>query len=162
MTGGGSSIPEVQHLLAVLATGRRVAEAGTAFGEGAAAMAETAESVVTVERDVERAALAAVRLGRYPTVELLVGDWLELLPPRGPFGLLFLDAGGFKHAPNAASELVVGLLEPGGLLVLDDLTPDRPGFDPVRAWALGHPALVASEVLTTPETAALVVARRTA
>jgi predicted O-methyltransferase YrrM len=42
MTAGGSSIPEVQRLLRVLATGRRVAEAGTAFGEGAAAMADTA------------------------------------------------------------------------------------------------------------------------
>ncbi len=34
MTGGGSSIPAVQRLLRVLAAGRRVAEIGTAYGDG--------------------------------------------------------------------------------------------------------------------------------
>jgi predicted O-methyltransferase YrrM len=162
VTGGGSSIPEVQRLLAVLATGRRVAEAGTAFGEGAAAMARTAESVVTTEVDPERAAVAVERLGPFANVELLVGDWRELLPPRGPFGLVFLDGGGFKHAPEEHGDLVVELLEPGGLLVMDDMTPDWPGFDPVRAWASGHSELVAVEILTTPATSALLVARRPA
>jgi len=160
VTGGGSSIPEVQRLLAVLATGRRVAEAGTAFGEGAAAMARTAESVVTVEVDPERAAIASKRLAPFPNVELLVGDWHELLPLRGPFGLVFLDGGGFAHAPEDVDELVVGLLEPGGLLVKDDLTPSWPGFDPVREWAFDHRELEAVEILTTPATSALVVARR--
>lgn len=149
----------MQRLLTVLATGRRVAEAGTAFGEGAEAMAATAESVVTVERDPGRAAIAAERLERCANVELLVGDWRELLPARGPFGLFFLDAGGFKHAPRELDDLVVGLLEPGGLLVMDDMTPDWPGFDPVREWAHGHPKLQAAEVLTTPDTSALVIAR---
>src|SRR5205085_12101399 len=49
VTGGGSSLPEVQRLLAVLAAGRRCAEVGTAFGEGALAIASTAASLVTVE-----------------------------------------------------------------------------------------------------------------
>lgn len=159
MTGGGSSIREVQRLLAVLAAGRRVAEAGTAFGEGAEAMAGTAESVVTVELDPERAAIAAERLAPFSNVELLVGDWVDLLPPLGPFGLLFLDAGGFKHAPEERSDLVLGLLEPGGLLVMDDLTPDWPGFDPVREWASGHSELQAAEILMTPQTSALVLSR---
>ncbi|MPZ70711.1 MAG: hypothetical protein GEU71_14460 [Actinobacteria bacterium] len=35
MTEGGSSIPEVQALLGVLASGRKAGEAGTAFGMGA-------------------------------------------------------------------------------------------------------------------------------
>ena len=159
MTGGGSSIPEVQQLLSVLAAGRRVAEAGTAFGEGAEAMARTARNVVTVELDPERAALAAERLAPYENVELLVGDWQEVLPPRGPFGLVFLDGGGFKHAPDEGGDLVFHLLEPGGLLVMDDLTPDWPGFDPVRAWAHGHSGLKAVEVLTTPTSSALLIAR---
>jgi predicted O-methyltransferase YrrM len=64
VTGGGSSIPAVQALLRVLAAGRRVAEIGTAFGEGAAAMAETARELVTVEVDEERAAVAADPTGR--------------------------------------------------------------------------------------------------
>ncbi len=159
MTGGGSSIPEVQRLLSVLAAGRSIAEAGTAFGEASEAMARTARSVVTVEIDPARAALAAKRLAPYENVELLVGDWWELLPPRGPFGLVFLDGGGFKHDPAARSDLVFGLLEPGGLLVLDDMTPGRQEFDPVRGWAHGHPGLKAAEVLTTPETSAMLIAR---
>jgi predicted O-methyltransferase YrrM len=159
VTAGGSSIPEVQRLLGVLAAGRSVGEAGTAFGEGAEAMARTARSVVTVEIDPERAELAAQRLAAYENVELLVGDWKELLPPRGPFGLVFLDGGGFKRAPAELGDLVFGLLEPGGLLVLDDLTPGRTELDPVRAWAHGHSGLRAAEVLTTPETVALLIAR---
>jgi predicted O-methyltransferase YrrM len=160
VTAGGSSIPEVQRLLAVLATGRSVAEAGTAFGEGAAAMAETARGVVTVELDADRAEVAAGRLEPFSNVELLVGDWRELLPPRGPFELVFVDGGRFKHNPGADDPLVVAMLEPGGLLVLDDLTPGRPGPDPVREWAFRHDELQAVEIMTTPETAALVLARR--
>ena len=58
VTDGGSSLPAVQALLRVLAAGHRVAEIGTAFGEGAAAMAETARELVTVEIDPERVAAA--------------------------------------------------------------------------------------------------------
>jgi predicted O-methyltransferase YrrM len=160
MTAGGSSIPEVRRLLRVLATGKRVAEAGTAFGEAAAAMAETALHVVTVESDSARAAAAAERLEGLANVELLVGSWEELLPARAPFDLVFHDAGNFKRAPDDYAAVVVELLAPGGLLVLDDLTPGRPGRDPIREWALGHPQLAATELLTTPATSALVIARR--
>jgi predicted O-methyltransferase YrrM len=160
MTAGGSSIPEVQQLLRVLATGRRVAEAGTAFGEAAAAMAETALRVVTVESDAERAALAAERLRRFPNVELVTGLWEEHLPSRGPFELVFHDAGNFKRAPDTFGDLVVELLAPGGLVVLDDLTPARPRPDPIRDWVRAHPELEATEILTTPTTAALLIARR--
>src|SRR5205085_552097 len=68
VTAGGSSLPAVQRLLAVLAVGRRCAETGTAFGEGAAAIASTAASLVTVERDEGRAAgpSFAARLRRDP------------------------------------------------------------------------------------------------
>lgn len=155
MTGGGSSIPEVQALLRVLAVGRRCAEIGTAFGEGAAAIADTAASVVTVEIDEERAAVAAERLRERTNVELLVGDWRELLPPRAPFELLFFDGGRFAEAADS-----IDLVAPGGLLVKDDLTPDWPGPDPVRELLFGHPELVAVEILTTPRTAAIVAAKR--
>ena len=154
MTGGGSSLPEVQRLLAVLAAGRRCAETGTAFGDGAAAIASTAASLVTVERDPERAAVAAERLRGVGNVELIVGDWREVLPGRAPFDFLFFDAGRLDEAPE-----VVDLLAPGGLLVKDDLTPDRPGPDPVRALLFGHAELVAVEILTTQRTAAVVAAR---
>jgi predicted O-methyltransferase YrrM len=160
VTAGGSSIPEVQQFLRVLATGRKVAEAGTAFGEAAAAMAETAFSVVTVESDAGRAALAAERLRSFRNVELLVGLWEELLPKRAPFELVFHDAGNFKRAPDTFGERVVELLAPGGLLVLDDLTPGRPGPDLLRDWVRAHSELEAAEILTTPASSAVVIARR--
>ena len=158
MTAGGSSIPEVQRLLAVLAAGKRCAEMGTAFGEGAAAIASTAASLVTVERDPGRVAAARERLAGLDHVELLEGDWRDVLPQRGPFEFLFLDSGDWKEEPfrQQALDLVV----PGGLLLKDDLTPDRPGRDPLRDWFFGHPSLVASEILTTRETAAIVATKR--
>jgi predicted O-methyltransferase YrrM len=139
----------------VLAAGRRCAEIGTAFGEGAAAIADTAASLVTVEIDEERAAIARERLRGRDNVELLVGDWRELLPPRAPFELLFFDGGRFAEADDS-----IDLVAPGGLLVKDDLTPDWPRPDPVRDLLFGHPELVAVELLTTPETAAVVAAKR--
>ena len=158
MTGAGSSIPEVQRLLAVLAAGKRCAELGSAYGEGAAAIASTAASLVTVERDPDRIALARERLAGVDNVELLEGDWRDLLPQRGPFELVFLDSGDWKEEP--ARQQALDLVEPGGLLLKDDMTPGLPGPDPVREWFFGHPDLLATEILTTPETAAIVAAKR--
>jgi len=157
VTSGGSSIPEVQRLLAVLAAGKRAAEIGTAFGLGAEALARTAREVVTVEIDPERAREARARLEGLPNVELLVGDWAELLPPRGPFELLFMDGGGYKLDVGVAARMLE-LVAPGGLVVADDLTPGY-GPDPVRDFFLGHPQLVTAEILTTPSTAALLASR---
>jgi predicted O-methyltransferase YrrM len=155
LTAGGSSIPEVQALLRVLATGRRCAEIGTAFGEGAAAIADTAASLVTVEIDETRALAAKERLRGYANAELLVGDWRELLPPRAPFELLFFDGGEFGEAPDS-----IDLVAPGGLIVKDDLTPEWPRPDPVRDLLFDHPELVAAEILTTSETTLIVAAKR--
>ena len=157
MTAGGSSIPEVRRLLAVLAAGKRAAEIGTAFGLGAEALASTAREVVTVEMDPERAREARVRLEGRPNVELLVGDWRELLPPRGPFELVFVDGGGQETKMDPS---VLDLVVPGGILVMDDFTPNRPGPDPVRDLWSSHPDAVTTEILTTPTTSALLVARR--
>jgi predicted O-methyltransferase YrrM len=158
VTGGGSSIPEVQALLATLAVGKRCAEAGTAFGGGAAAIASTARSLVTVEADEGRAEVARERLRGFSNVELVVGDWHVELPARAPFDLLFLDGGGFKQAPSREGPDALALLAPAGMLVVDDLTPGRGTHDPARAFLLGHPGLAAVEILTTPGTAAIVAA----
>lgn len=154
MTGGGSSLPEVQRLLAVLAAGKKCAEVGTAFGEGAAAIASTARSLVTVELDLDRVSIAAYRLRRFPNVELLAGDWRDQLPQRGPFELLFFDGGRLDEAPDA-----IDLVAPGGLIVKDDLSPDWEGPDPVRELLFDHPDLMAVELLTTPQTAAVLAVR---
>ena len=114
MTDGGSSVPEVQRLLSGLAVGRRCAEAGTAFGEGAAALAETATSVVTVEIDPERLEVARDRLAALANVELLEGGWQEVLPDRAPCDLFFLDAGGIKQQPEDHLPHAVALARPRG------------------------------------------------
>jgi predicted O-methyltransferase YrrM len=157
VTEGGSSIPEVRRLLAVLAAGKRAAEIGTAFGLGAEALAQTAREVVTVEVDPERAREARARLAGCRNVELLVGDWAELLPPRGPFELLFMDGGGYKLDLGAGARMLE-LVAPGGLAVADDMTPGY-GPDPVRDLFFGHPEFVTVEILTTPESAALLASR---
>ena len=152
MTAGGSSLPEVQALLRVLAGGRRrAAEIGTAFGEGAAAIAAglaQGGTLVTVELDRERAEAARAAL---TGVTLLEGDWRDALPPHAPFDFLFVDVHAAKTDP-----FVLELLAPGALVVIDDLTPDRPGPDPVRDFWLRSDAIRAVEILTTPSTAAIV------
>ena len=152
MTDGGSSIPAVRALLRVLATGRDVAELGSAFGEGAAAMAETARSVVTVELDPGRAAAARERLAAFPNVEVVEGDWRSL---QGEFGLVFADGGDYDW------ERIFGLVAPSGILVKDDLTPGRPiEGDDVREFLLRDPRLVSAEILVDSRMAAIVAVRR--
>lgn len=155
MTRGGTATPEVQALLRALATGRDVAELGAAYGETAALLAETARSVVTVELDPERVAVARERLRGIANVELLEGDAYEQLRGRGPFGLVFADGG-----RPYDWEAILALTEPGGLIVKDDLTPGRPvDGDPVREFLLRDPRVAAAEILATPETALIVASR---
>jgi len=145
----------VQALLRALATGRDVAELGAAYGETAALLAETARSVVTVELDPERVAVARERLRGIANVELLEGDAYEQLRGRGPFGLVFADGG-----RPYDWEAILALTEPGGLIVKDDLTPGRPvDGDPVREFLLRDPRVAAAEILATPETALIVASR---
>jgi predicted O-methyltransferase YrrM len=155
LTRGSTAIPEVQDLLRVLAAGEDVAEMGSAFGETAAILAETARSVVTVELDPERASRARQRLAGLENVEALEGDVYEQLRGRGPFGLVFAD-GGRPHDWEA----ILRLTAPGGLVVKDDLTPGRPPEgDDVREFLLRDPRLAATEILVTPEMAVIVAAR---
>ena len=151
MTGGGSSIPEVQALLRVLAAGRDVLELGSAFGVGTATLAETARSVTTVEIDPQRAAATRARVGDLPNVRALEGDWRQV---EGSFGLVFADHGDYDW------ERIVGLTEVGGYIVKDDLTPGRPiGGDSVREFLRRDRRLASAELLLTPTAAAIVAVR---
>ena len=159
MTAGATAIPEVQALLRVLAAGRDAAEMGAAYGETAAIIAETARSVVTVERDSDRVAVARERLAGSDTVELLEGDAFEQLLGRGPFGLVFVD-GGLRPVTEEKWNAILALVEPGGFLVKDDLSPGRPiEGDEIREFLLCDPRLAATELLVAAEMAVIVAAK---
>ncbi len=163
MTAGGSSIPEVQRLLAVLVAskpGGRVAEIGTAFGVGAKAIVGALpldSTFVTVEPDPERYAVACEALAG-TRAEVLNARWEDVLPNRGPFDVLFFDGGTREETLG----LAVSLLAPGGILVKDDLTPGRQiAGDHVREAFLADERLIAVELLTTSDMAAIIAVRRT-
>lgn len=160
-----SSIPEVGRLLHLLAAQRgraRVGEIGTGTGVGAAWIVSALPPevpFVTVELDAERAAAASRLFADDENVTVLHGDWHELMPSEAPFDLLFYDGGGKQH-PELDGEQVIGLLAPGGTVVMDDLTPGQSGPDPVREFWLDHPSLASIELLTTPKTAVILAIRR--
>jgi predicted O-methyltransferase YrrM len=163
-----SCTPEVGRLLHLLAGHQRsgvVGEMGTGCGVGAAWMATALQpdvTFVTIEQDPERAAAAATLLRDIPKVRVIRGDWREILP-YGPFGLLFVDAAEPKRErPGEAIEA----LAPGGMIVLDDLTPEerrpeewRGRPDPVREIWLRDPRLTATEILVTPDMAVILAIR---
>jgi predicted O-methyltransferase YrrM len=111
---------------------------------------------VTVESDPERYAIAREAL--VGTREVLNARWEDVLPDRAPFDVHFFDGG----TRNETLGLAVSLLAPGGILVKDVLTPGRQiAGDPVRDAFLDDERLIAVELLTTPDTAAIVAVRRT-
>jgi predicted O-methyltransferase YrrM len=148
---------EAGQLLRVLAGQRgraRVGEIGTGCGVGSAWMLSALSPeipFVTVEFDEERAAAAAELLAEDEHALVLQGDWAAVLPAEAPFDLLFADGGRAKER-----EGLISLLAPGGTLVLDDLTPGRPGPDPLRELWLRHPRMAAIELRLSPVEAAVV------
>lgn len=163
-----SCLPEVGRLLRLAAAAKPcgvVAESGTGAGVGTAWLHSglgAGAQLVTVERDEELARRAAGVFADDERVKVLVGDW-RLLERCAPFDVFFCDGGGKRDDPEG----VVGLLAPGGLLVLDDFTPSPswpPRFggevDELRLFYLTHPALDATEVLTTPSSSVIVAVRR--
>ncbi|MFJ7243244.1 O-methyltransferase [Kitasatospora sp. NPDC098652] len=165
---GKSCTREVGRLLAFAAAakpGGTVAESGTGAGVGTAWLRSglgPGSRLVTVERDGRLAREAAALFEGDERVQVLHGDW-RLLEEHAPFDVFFCDGGGKRDDPDR----VVELLAPGGLLLMDDFTPSphwppRYGgeVDRLRLHYLTHPALEASEVLTTPGSSAVLAVRR--
>jgi predicted O-methyltransferase YrrM len=161
--------PEHGRLLHALAAGAgRIGETGTGCGVGLAWLASGARPgtrLVSVEHDVGRAALAAELFAGQLQVTVIHGDWTEIAR-EGPFDLLVLDGGGAGKDGEPAADPET-LLQPGGTLVIDDLTPALswpPRFasqpDPCRMYWHAHPAVDAAELRLAPDLAALVATRR--
>ena len=128
-------------------------------------------SFVSVEVDDTRAAACAHLFAESPNVRVLHGDWHEVLPAEAPFDFLFFDGGGWKRSPpaqmRAESGKALELVAPRGIVAMDNLTPehlwpaDGPEWpDALRELWLGSDALVATEVLTTPDSSAIVAVKR--
>jgi predicted O-methyltransferase YrrM len=150
-----------------------VGEIGTGTGVGAGWMLShiaPTTRFVTVEADEQRALSVQRLLRDLPNALVIHDDWRAILP-YGPFDLLFVDSGAAKAPPGqqtdaAATEMILAALRPGGIVVLDDLTPeaDWPRHlhgqpDPVREFWLNDTRVQATEVLTTPHTAAILATR---
>jgi predicted O-methyltransferase YrrM len=148
------------HLLAAMRGRERVGETGTGVGYGAAWIVSALHPSVpffTAELVDERAAEAAQLFRDDEQVHVFVGDWHDVLGPHAPFDLLFHD--GSKRRPDLDGEETLRLLAPGGLIVLDDLTPGRAGPDPVREFWLDHREVTAVELQVSPREAVIVAVR---
>jgi predicted O-methyltransferase YrrM len=162
-----SSLPEVGRLLSVLAASvvrGRVGEIGTGCGFGAAWIASAlpaSASFYTI--DIYAPYVDAVRslFADRPNVHVLHGDWRELRR-HGPFQLLFADGGKSKQE----HETVLDMVALGGMIVLDDLTPEeywpeewRGQPDTLRQFWLNSDRVAATELRLTERHAVILATR---
>jgi predicted O-methyltransferase YrrM len=159
---------ETGRLLAALAATRTgtLAEFGTGTGVGTAWLRSGIRAdarILTAELDPALAEKAAEIFVDDPQVEVVAADW-STLRDRGPFSLLFLDARGPK---NSGADTVVDLIEPGGVVVLDDFTPCAswpPVFegrvDVLREQWLTDERFTTVEVMVASDAAVLIAAKR--
>jgi predicted O-methyltransferase YrrM len=157
-----SCAPQTGALLRLLAASRpaaRAAEIGTGCGVGSAWILSglgSQGSLVTVELDPGRAEASARLLAEAPQANVIQGDWVDI-QAYGPFDLLFPDVGPVKREQP---EALLSMLSPGGLILLDDLTPGKPmEGDPIRSFWLRDPRVVASELQISPSISVIVAAR---
>ncbi len=122
-----------------------VLELGTGCGLGTCWLLhgmDSHSSLVSVDNDPRAHAIAESELGNDPRLQLVVaagGSWLKACTQQ--FDLIFADAspGKYSHLQNA-----LGLLNPGGIYVIDDMLP-QPN------WPDGHERHVAALLATLEE-----------
>ena len=159
---------ETGRLLATLAATRSgtMAEFGTGCGVGTAWLRSGLRGptrIITAELDKRLAGAAAEIFVDDPQVEVLSADWSTLLD-KGPFSLLFLDSG---EPTEVGVDSVAELVEPGGIVVLDDFTPCEhwpPTYagrvDTLREEWLSDERFAAVEVMIASDASALIATRR--
>ena len=160
---------ETGRLLATLAATRdgTMAEFGTGCGVGTAWLRSGVRGsharILTAELDPALAEAAAEIFDDDAQVEVLAADWSTLLH-KGPYSLLFLDASSPEHA---GVDAVADLVEPGGIVVLDDFTPcaswppiSGGRVDVLRETWLSDERFTAVEVMVAPDASAVIATRR--
>ncbi|HSV39118.1 MAG TPA: cytidine deaminase [Nocardioidaceae bacterium] len=159
---------ETGRLLATLAATREgtLAEFGTGTGVGTAWLRSgirNGANILTAELDRKLAGAAAEIFSEDDQVEVVAADW-STLRNRGPFSLLFLDA---REPNHSGADTVVDLIEPGGLVVLDDFTPceswppvQSGRVDVLRERWLTDERFTTVEVMVAPDTSVLIATKK--
>ncbi|MFC6153481.1 O-methyltransferase [Nocardioides yefusunii] len=159
---------ETGRLLAALSATRRgvMAEFGTGCGVGTAWLRSGLQGdarIVTAELNPRLAKAAAKIFTDDDAVEVFEADW-STLASKGPFSLLFLDAG---DPDSVRVDAIADLVEPGGIVVLDDFTPCASWppiymgrVDTLREEWLTDERFTAVEVMVADDAAALIATRR--
>ena len=147
----------------------KVGEIGTGAGVGAAwltAGLRPGSTLTSVEIETRLHQAVSMLFAPYQSVELLNGDWRGEFKDRSPYDLLFADGGGVGGTPSGWEE-IADLVRSGGIIIIDDLTPEelwpanwRGQLDPKRELAFKSGYFVSSEVRTGAETSALLMVRR--
>ena len=162
-----SCTPEVGRLLRVLTAAAGpgvIAELGTGCGVGAAWLLSGLrddQTFISVDADEARQAQVE-RLLERKNARFLAGDWRGALH-EGPFSLVFADV---SEAKDEGHGEVVAATAPGGLIVLDDFTPEkhwpeawRGKPDRRRERWFGDTRLLTTEILVTERAAVLLAVK---
>ena len=159
---------ETGRLLAALAATKTgtLAEFGTGCGVGTAWLRSgmrPGTRILTAELDPKLAEAAAEIFEDDDSVEVLAADW-STMRDRGPFSLLFLDA---RDAKDSGADSIIDLVEPGGVVVLDDFTPCSswpPVYegrvDVLREKWLTDERFTTVEVMVAPDASVLLATKR--
>lgn len=159
---------ETGRLLATLAATRSglMAELGTGCGVGTAWLRSGVRgktAIITAELDPRLAEAAAEIFSEDDQVHVLSADW-STLQDRGPFSLLFLDA---REPKDSGADTIIDLVEPGGIVVLDDFTPCEswpPVFagrvDVLREQWLTDSRFTTVEVMVAADASVLIATKR--
>lgn len=159
---------ETGRLLATLAATREgtLAEFGTGCGVGTAWLRSGVRGdarILTAELDANLAEAAAEIFEADQQVEVLAADW-STMRDKGPFSLLFLDA---REPKDAGADTIIDLIEPGGVVVLDDFTPCSswpPVYegrvDVIREQWLTDERFTTVEVMVAPDASVLIATKR--
>lgn len=144
---GGASADEALYLrnVARLTGAKRIGEIGFNIGFSSLAFLESGPDVTVLSFELDRR--HAVEMAkefideRYPgRHELIIGNSLRTVPEHaathsGTFDLFFVDGGHEYEVAAADIRSARELTRPGGILVVDDLTPWHPwGAGPSQAW----------------------------
>jgi predicted O-methyltransferase YrrM len=166
-------IDEVGHLLMTLAASvgnGKLGEIGTGAGVGASWIVSGLNpdsAFYTVELDSKLVKSVATLFQPYKNVKVINQDWRLDFRDHGPYDLVFADGGGIGSAEPEKWSEIAALLVPGGIMVIDDLTPEelwpvewQGNPDSKRELAFRSGYFVSHEIRSRPDVSTLVMVRK--